>query len=191
MPLIGYARVSSTGQKLDIQKDKLEGYGCERIFTEKHSGVDQTRPQLKACLDYLREGDTLVITRLDRLARSATHLGAIVEQLQQQRIAFVVLDQQIDTTQAMGRLMFQMLAAFAEFEWSIRKERQAEGLAKARQRGVKLGRRAKLTPELIQAVRHSREQGATISRLINQYAISKASVYRALGRSSPSREAIL
>jgi len=190
MAVIGYARISSTGQKLDIQKDKLEGYGCTRIFTEKHSGLDQTRPQLKACLEYLREGDTLVITRLDRLARSATHLGAIVEQLQQQRIAFVVFDQQIDTTQAMGRLMFQMLAAFAEFEWSIRKERQAEGLAKARQRGVKLGRRVKLTPELVQAVRHSRAQGATINRLINQYAISKASVYRALGQSSSSKETI-
>ncbi len=92
MALVGYVRVSSTGQNLGTQKDKLKGYGCQRIFTEKHSGLDQARPQLKARLKYLREGDTLVITRLDRLARSATHLGAIVVQLQRQKIAFGVLN---------------------------------------------------------------------------------------------------
>jgi len=182
MTLIGYARVSSTGQKLDIQQDKLKQAGCQRVFKETQSGIDQTRPELKACLDYLREGDTLVITRLDRLARSATHLGAIVEQLQKQQINFIVLDQQIDTSQPMGRLMFQMLASFAEFEWAIRKERQVEGIAKAKQRGVQLGRKVKLTQAVKQAIRQQRTDGKTIAKLMKAHGLSKASIYRALGK---------
>jgi DNA invertase Pin-like site-specific DNA recombinase len=89
----GYARVSSVGQKLDIQIEKLKHYGCQRLFMEKQSGLDQARPQLKACLDYLREEDTLVITRLDRLARSAIHLGTLVDSFQKDSIDLVVLDQ--------------------------------------------------------------------------------------------------
>jgi len=180
MARVGYARVSSSGQKLDVQIDKLKQDGCERIFTEKWSGLDQTRPELKNCLDYLREGDTLVVTRLDRLARSATHLGQMVAMFESQKIGFVVLDQQINTAAPMGKFMFHMLAAFAEFEWHIRKERQADGIAKAKQKGIQLGRKVKITPEVSKAIQQDRLSGLKIAQLMNHYQLSKASVYRAL-----------
>ena len=104
MAKVGYARVSSVGQSLDVQLDKLSG--CDKIFTEKKSGVDVKREKLVACLQYIREGDTLVITRLDRLARSTLNLCQIAEQLQRKRVNLAVLDQNIDTADATGRLLF-------------------------------------------------------------------------------------
>ncbi|MCF6766769.1 recombinase family protein [Thiotrichales bacterium 19S11-10] len=96
--LVGYARVSSSGQNLDVQLEKLKKYGCDEIYQEKISGVNQNRPELIKCLDYVRKGDTLVITKLDRMARSALHLGQIVEKLKKKNVNFVVIDQHIDTS---------------------------------------------------------------------------------------------
>ncbi len=137
MATVGYARVSSIGQNLDVQLDQLREYGCDEIFREKYSGRSAARPALKECLRYVRRGDILVITRLDRLARSTLDLHRILVELQENQVGFVVLDQAIDTTTSAGKLVFGILAAVAEFETHLRKERQAEGIARARAEGVR------------------------------------------------------
>lgn len=178
MALVGYARVSSVGQSLDVQLEKLDH--CDKIFEEKASGSKDDRPQLAACLSYLREGDVLVITRLDRLARSTLHLCKIASQLESDGVALQVLDQSIDTTSATGRLLFNMLAAIAQFENELRKERQTDGINKAKARGVKFGRQPALSPEQVEELRALREQGAMIRELMEKYSISKATTYRYL-----------
>ena len=130
MALIGYARVSSAGQSLDIQRDKLQH--CEKLFAEKLSGTSGKRPRLLACLEYVREGDTLVITKLDRLARSTLDLCQIADELARKKVHLHVLDQNINTNDATGRLLFNMLGAIAQFETEIRAERQREGIIKAK-----------------------------------------------------------
>lgn len=178
MPLIGYARVSSVGQSLELQIDKLSH--CEKIFQEKKSGLNGKRSQLNACLEYVREGDSLVITRLDRLARSTLHLCQIAETLQSKGVSLKVLDQNIDTSDATGRLLFNMLGAIGQFETEIRSERQMEGIHKAKQRGVAFGRQKRLTEEQVQSLKEQREQGVLIKELMKQYGLSKASIYRYL-----------
>ena len=180
MATIGYARVSSVGQSLEVQEDKLNEYGCTKIYQEKRSGTTANRPQLKQCLDYVRDGDVLVITKLDRLARSTLDLHKIVEQLNSKNVGFKVLDQSIDTTTKEGRLMFSILASIAEFETELRKERQMEGIAKAKQNGVPFGRKAKVTDKQIEEMRSKRSEGVLIKDLMSQYQLSKASVYRLL-----------
>lgn len=180
MAAIGYIRVSSTGQKLQVQQDKLKAYGCERIFQEKLSGTTAQRPQLQECLRYLREGDTLVITKLDRLARSTLHLHQIVDDLQSRGVQFVVTDQQIDTSTPTGKLMFTMLSAIAEFETALRHERQMEGIEKAKNNGVQFGPKAKLDDSQIDELKTKREAGVLIKDLMKEYGLSKASVYRYL-----------
>jgi DNA invertase Pin-like site-specific DNA recombinase len=114
LALIGYARVSSVGQSLDVQLDKLQH--CHKIFQEKASGASGQRPRLHACLEYVREGDTLVVTRLDRLARSTLQLCRVADELQRKQVHLQVLDQHLDTSDATGRLLFNMLGAIAQFE---------------------------------------------------------------------------
>jgi len=178
MAKIGYARVSSTGQSLDVQLDKLKN--CELIFSEKASGVTNTRQELKACLKYLRTGDVLVITKLDRLARSTLHLTQIAHDLEQRNIELVVLDQSIDTSTPTGKLLFNMLASIAEFETAIRAERQTDGIMKAKELGVKFGAKPKLTDNQLKQLRLDKVEGMTIKALIVKYGISKASIYRLL-----------
>ena len=134
MAIIGYARVSSVGQSLDIQLDKLSL--CDKIFQEKTSATPAKQPQLEACLEYVREGDTLVVTRLDRLARSTLHLCQVAEKLERLQVNLQVIDQNINTGDATGRLLFNMLGAIAQFETEIRAERQMDGILKAKERGV-------------------------------------------------------
>ncbi|MGZ8246303.1 MAG: recombinase family protein [Methylomagnum sp.] len=179
MATVGYARVSSVGQSLDVQLQKLRE--CDKIFQEKRTGTTADRPQLKACLDYLREGDTLVISRLDRLARSTLHLTQIADQLRRKGVELRVIDQAIDTTTPTGRLMFNMLSAIAEFETEIRKERQLDGIEAAKETGVEFGRKAKLTPDQIEEMKAKRAGGVLIKDLMSEYGLSKASVYRLLG----------
>jgi DNA invertase Pin-like site-specific DNA recombinase len=178
MAVVGYARVSSVSQSLDVQLDKL-GH-CDKIFQEKKSGVSGRRPQLQVCLEYVREGDTLVVTRLDRLARSTLHLCQIANELERKQVNLRVIDQNIDTSDATGRLLFNMLGAIAQFETQIRAERQIEGIQKAKARGVKFGRKKTLTREQIAELRHRRGQGVLIKTLMQDYGLSKASVYRYL-----------
>ena len=113
MAIVGYARVSTQEQSLDIQLDKLTKYGCDKIFQEKISGVDQNRPELIKCRSYLRDGDTFVITKIDRLARSTADLGNIVEELKNNNIDFVVLDQNIDTSNPTGKLTFHKIGPYS------------------------------------------------------------------------------
>ena len=175
MAFIGYARVSSVGQSLDIQLEKLAH--CDKIFQEKKSGTSNKRPRLRECLEYIREGDTLVITRLDRLARSTLHLCQIAAELQEKQVNLKVIDQNINTSDATGRLLFNMLSAIAQFETEIRSERQMDGIQKAKEHGVKFGRQKKLTAQQIDEMRQRRKQGVLIKTLIKDYDISKATVY--------------
>ena len=178
MALIGYARVSSLGQSLDVQPDKLQH--CDKIFQETVSATTAARPRLQACLEYVREGDTLVVTRLDRLARSTLHLCQIAEQLQRKDIDLHVIDQQIHTGDATGRLLFNMLGAIAQFETELRAERQREGIRQARARGVRFGAKRKLTNEQVAELRQRRQAGELIKTLMTDYKLSKATIYRYL-----------
>lgn len=178
MALVGYARVSSIGQTLAVQLDKLKE--CDKIFQEKVSGVTDKRPQFQTCLEYVRQGDTLVVTKLDRLARSTLHLCQIAAELERKQVDLQVLDQNIDTKSATGRLLFNMLGAIAQFETEIRAERQREGIQKARERGVKFGTRKKLNKREIAELQKQRRQGALIKTLMQDYGLSKTSVYRYL-----------
>jgi len=124
MALVRYGRVSSVGLRLDVQLDELKQ--CDKIYQEKKSGASGKRPKIKACLEHVREGDTLVVARLDRLARSTLHLCQIENELERKRVHLQVLDQNIDTSDATGRLLFNMLGAIAQFETEIRAERQMD-----------------------------------------------------------------
>ncbi|HYX17888.1 MAG TPA: recombinase family protein [Nostoc sp.] len=183
MAIIGYARVSSSGQSLDVQLDKLKH--CHKVYKEIQSGTNQQRSQLAACLEYVRNGDTLIVSRLDRLARSTLHLCTIADELQRKNVALQVLDQNIDTSSATGRLLFNMLAAIAEFETEIRFERQMDGINKAKELGVQFGRSKRLSPEQILQLRFQREQGVLIKVLMKEFNLSKASIYRYLDDSIP------
>ena len=175
---VGYARVSTVGQSLEIQLDKLSD--CDKIFQEKESGTKEERAELRACLDYVREGDILTVTRLDRLARSTFHLCSIARGLEEKQVNLRVIDQNIDTSDATGRLLFNMLASIAEFETSLRSERQRDGIEKAKANGVQFGRRAKLDLIEVQQLQRRRSEGVLIRTLMKEYGLSKASVYRYL-----------
>jgi len=189
MALVSYIRVSSTGQSLEVQRDKMVAVGVQpdHIFEEKRSGVDSNRPALKEALRFARKGDTFVITKIDRLARSATDLLDIVKELQGKGVELKVLDQSIDTSTPAGRAMLQMLAVFAEFETAIRSERQMDGIAKAKEKGTKFGRRAQATPDVIENIRKMRAEGMMIRDIMAKVGLSKASVYRALGADEERR----
>ena len=181
MSRIGYARVSSTGQSLDVQVEKLTQANCDRIYKEKRSGRTTTgRPEFKKCSDYLREGDTLIVTRLDRLARSVVHLAQLAERFNREKIDLVVLDQNIDTSSSTGRLLFNMLASISEFENDLRQERLAEGIAKAKQNGVRFGRPPKLTEAGKQELHARHMAGASARQLAREFKLGEATVYRAL-----------
>lgn len=179
---ISYARVSSAGQSLDVQLEKLKAAGSDRVFMEKRSGRQaDNRPELQACLSYVREGDTLMVTRLDRIARSVLDLAKIADLLQRKGVTLRVLDQGLDTSTSEGKLMFNLLGSFAEFEAEIRKERASDGVALALQKGVKFGRRPALTTEQVRNVRRLHdEEGFSIGQLQDRFQVGRSTVYRAL-----------
>jgi DNA invertase Pin-like site-specific DNA recombinase len=154
--------------------------GCEKLFEETASGTEAARPQLQACLDYVREGDTLVITRLDRLARSTLHLCQVADLLARKGVHLQVLEQQVDTHTPTGRLLFGMLAVIAQFETELRAERQREGIDKARRAGVHFGRTRALTSAQTDELRSLRAQGVTLSGLMQRFCLGKTAVYRYL-----------
>jgi DNA invertase Pin-like site-specific DNA recombinase len=160
----------------------------QKIFKEKRSGVDAGRPELKRCLEYLREGDVLVVTKLDRLARSTPDLYRIISQLAEKGVQFKVLDDPaIDTSSRTGKLVMGILALIAEFENDIRRERQMDGIKKAHERGVRFGRKPLLVSETIRQVKKLRKAGKTVPEIMRQVDLSKASVYRALGAGEVAR----
>jgi len=177
MSVIGYARVSTTGQSLDIQREQLLAAGCERVFEEKMSGTTtEGRERLEEALRYVREGDVFTVCRLDRLARSMIDLRKIVDELTAKKVGFRVLQQgAIDTTRSDGRLLLNILASFAEFETDIRKERQADGIAKAKSKGVYKGRKQSISAASIAELR---DAGLGPTAIAKRLGIGRASVYR-------------
>ena len=180
--VVGYGRVSSQGQSLAVQDEKLKAFGCTRIYAEKKSGRQQdNRPQFQACLEFLRDGDTLVISRLDRMARSVLDLAKIADVLKRKGVTLKVLDQSIDTATSEGKLMFSLLGAFAEFENDIRQERQADGIAKAKASGVKFGRKKALTAEQVERIYVLRdEEKLSVPDIAKRFNCGVATVYRSL-----------
>ena len=177
--IIGYARVSSVGQRHEGQVERLKEAGATKVFAEKVSGLDKERPELARCLEYLREGDTLLITKLDRLARSTSHLHQIVEGLTAKGVGFKVLDDvSLDTTTRTGKLVFGILASIAEFEMALRKERQMEGIAKAKAEGRTGGRPKLVTPEVEAEIVKLREGGMSIRKIAAKVGFSKATVQK-------------
>ncbi len=157
---------------------------CDRLFEEKRSGTTDARPQLEKCLDYVRDGDQLIVTRIDRLARSTLHLCQIAETQREKGVDLVVLDQNIDTSDATGRLLFNMQGAIGQFETEIRAERQMYGIKKAKDRGIQFGKRPALTADQIAELREKRKRGTLIRELIAEYSLSKATIYRCLAENS-------
>lgn len=177
--MVGYGRVSSEGQSLDIQHEALIAAGCEKVFSEKLSGRSTTeREQLAHAVDFVRDGDTLVVTRLDRLARSVADLHRIIERLTEKKVAFRCLNQSgVDTDTSTGRLMLSILGAVAAFENDIRRERQIEGIEKAKAQGKYRGRPASIDAERVKALKETGMGAVQIAKAMN---IGRASVYRAL-----------
>lgn len=177
---IGYGRVSTTDQDAHAQVLRLEAAGCVRTFTETISSRVKDRPQLAACLDYLRPGDALVAVRLDRLARSTRELLELAQGLEHRGIDLVVLDQQIDTRTPAGRLLFTMLAAIGEFERDLIRERTMDGLARARAEGKTGGRRASITGQRAQLVRRLAAEGQSVRSIAAAIEASPSAVHRLL-----------
>lgn len=180
MAKIGYARVSTRDQKLDSQIDSLEQYGCERIFSEKVSGRKQKRSELEKCLDYLRSGDTLVIYKLDRLGKTTKQLIELSQWLEDNNIELEIINMNLNTKDAMGKMFFTMMSAFAELEANLLSERTKKGLEAARARGRKGGRPP--IPDRIQRqiIFMYNEEKLTYQQIANEFNISKMSVYRVI-----------
>lgn len=178
--LIGYARVSTDEQNLQPQLDALQAADCRRLFKDVGSGSLKHRPQLDACLDFLKPDDTLVVWRLDRLGRGLRHLIELVERLDAEGIGLRSLSEQLDTSSSGGRLVFHVFAAIAEFERDVIRERTRLGLAAARARGRFGGRPLALTPEKIAQARAMRAQKITMPAIAGSLGVSVATLYRHL-----------
>ena len=178
---IGYARVSTQGQNPQLQLDALKAAGCERSFVERASGAQRERPELQGALEYMREGDTLVVWKLDRLARSLKQLIETVKSLETRKIGFRSLTEDIDTTTPGGRQTFHLFAALAEFERSIIKERTTAGLAAARARGRKGGRPPSLNAKDLTAAKALlSDPEITVEEVAKRLKVSPATLYRHL-----------
>jgi DNA invertase Pin-like site-specific DNA recombinase len=178
MTVIGYARVSTTDQNLELQEAALRAAGCDLIRAEKRSGTTTAgREELKTVLAFLRAGDVLMVTRIDRLARSIGDLQDIVRTVKARGASLKATEQPIDTSTAAGKCFLDMLGVFAEFETNLRKERQLEGIADAKARGVYQGRKASIDTAKVKALR---AQGMGASAIAKALKIGRASVYRVL-----------
>jgi len=183
--LVGYARTSTAEQQagLEAQVAELKAIGCAKVFQEHVSSVDAQRPQLRAALDWVRDGDTFIVTRPDRLARSVADLLKIVEDLKSRNVAVRILSMGVDTSTATGTLILQVLGAVSEFERSVMLERQRHGIAKAKAEGRYRGRaptaRAK-APEVLRL----KAEGKTVAQIAEAVGISRASVYRAFAEAA-------
>jgi DNA invertase Pin-like site-specific DNA recombinase len=178
MTTIGYARVSTTDQDLSIQEAALKAAGCDIIRAEKRSGTTtQGREELRTVLDFMRRGDALMVTRIDRLARSIGDLQDIVRAIRAKGASLKATEQPIDTSTAAGKCFLDVLGVFAEFETNLRRERQLEGIARAKAEGVYKGRPASIDGA---KVREMKAQGVGASAIAKTLGIHRASVYRVL-----------
>jgi DNA invertase Pin-like site-specific DNA recombinase len=176
--IIGYARVSTTDQDLSIQETALRAAGCEIIRSEKVTGTStEKREELRTVLDFLRKGDVLMVTRIDRLARSIGDLQDIVRAVKAKGASLKATEQPIDTSTAAGKCFFDMLGVFAEFETNLRRERQLEGIAKAKAAGVYKGRKPTIDAAKVRAMK---AEGMGISEIARTLKINRDSVYRLL-----------
>lgn len=176
---VGYARVSSTDQNTDIQVKQLEDAGCDRVFHEQLSGKTRNRPQLIVALDYVRDGDTFVVTRLDRLARSLRDLKNIVYDLEQRGVGFQATEQEIDTSTSAGKLFLNMVASFAEFETDLRSERQREGIEAAKKKGKYAGRPKSLELD-VDDILHKVALKVPIAAIAREAGCSRTSIYNVI-----------
>lgn len=174
---IGYARTSTVDQNLDSQIKALEAVGCGMIRTEQKSGASlENRPELKLILDFIHPGETLVVTRIDRLARSMGDLQIIVARLKEKGAHLAATEQPVDTSTAAGKAFFDMLGVFAEFETNLRRERQAEGISAAKKRGIYRGRPAKID---VSAINDKLVKGLSPTQIARDMGISRGTVYKA------------
>jgi DNA invertase Pin-like site-specific DNA recombinase len=181
--LYGYARVSTIDQDLRLQRAALKAAGCDVIRADKASASRRDgRTELQVLLDFIRPGDTLIVTRIDRLARSMKDLQDIVYDLKSKGVALRATEQPIDTSTAAGKAFLDMLGVFAEFETNLRRERQLEGIAAARARGVYTGRKPQIDPAAVQQLRDQEKLGP--SDIARRLGIGRASVYRLLGKAT-------
>ena len=175
---VGYARVSSVDQNLDVQLETLKNFGCEKIYQEKVSGTStQGRDKLKECLDFVREDDELVITRIDRLARSVLDLQLILKELSDKGVNLSATEQPISTKDASSKCFLDMLGVFAELETNLRKERQNEGILRAKQKGIYKGRKSSINVNKIKELKNS---GMGATAIAKEMGIHRDSVYRVL-----------
>jgi DNA invertase Pin-like site-specific DNA recombinase len=178
---IGYARVSTEDQTLDLQKDALKRAKCREVYEEQATGKNTTRPQLEGCLKSLREGDTLVVWRLDRLGRNLADLVRLVAELEQRKINFESLTEKIETKSPAGRLVFHVFAALAEFERNLIRERTFAGLKAARARGRKGGRPSKLSPKEVKTIRALlKTADIPVAEIAARFGIARSTLYRAI-----------
>jgi DNA invertase Pin-like site-specific DNA recombinase len=177
---IGYARVSSVSQSLDIQLKALKDAGCEKIYQEKISAAKVHRPEFEMMMDFVRENDQLVVTRLDRLSRSSYELQGCIKTLDEKKVDLQVIDQHIDTSTPAGKLLFQMIGAIAEFERTLIAERADAGRKAAMARGVKFGARKKLSATDVKEIKELKKEGESISSLASAYHVGRATIYRVL-----------
>ena len=178
MTEIGFARVSTTDQDLTVQLKQLKKAGCKVLRSEKITGTTRDgRKELETILDFVRQGDQIVVTQLDRLAKDLLDLQLICRSLEERGASLVVLDQNLDTSTAAGKAFFQMLGVFAEFETNIRKERQAAGIARAKAEGKYKGRKPTVRPEYVKALSGN---GTKVADIAKQLGCSRQAVYRAL-----------
>lgn len=181
---IGYARVSTGLQNLDLQEDSLNKFGCEKIFTDHISGAKNNRPGLEMAIDFVRAGDTLVVWRLDRLGRNMEDLISLVNRLNERGVSFHSLQENItmDKSSSTGQLMFHLFAAFAEFERNLILERSAAGRASARARGRFGGRPEKLSSKDLELLKTLVDSGTPIKTVADKWNVSRTTVYRYLNK---------
>lgn len=181
--MIGYARVSTTDQKLELQLDALQKSGCEEIFQEKMTGKNKERPELSLCLKTLRKGDILVVWKLDRLARSLKDLVEMISELDSKGIGFKSITESIDTTSPSGKLIFHIFGALAEFEHSLIRERTLAGLAAARARGRKGGRKPAMSQsDVKKAAAMLKDPLITKKEVAEHFSVSRLTLNNSLGR---------
>ncbi len=177
---IGYSRVSTTDQNPESQQDALRSAGCQKIYVDHFTGIKASRPEWDKVKEVLRDGDTLVITRLDRLGRSTKDLLEISQWLRDNGVGLLATEQKIDTTTPEGRLFFTLMSAFAEFEHDIMQARTVDGLAAARARGRVGGRKPKINAMQATAIRKRYDDGETVQELADSFNTSRPTIYRTL-----------
>jgi DNA invertase Pin-like site-specific DNA recombinase len=180
--LVGYARVSTREQNQALQLDALEAAGCGRVYTEKASGAQRERPELQAALDYARQGDTLVVWKLDRLARSIRQLIETVEDLERRKIGLRSLTEAIDTTTPHGEFLFNLFGSLAQYERALIKERVVAGLAAARRRGRKGGRPPTIDPEKVEQIIRALEGGTSKASVCRSFKVARSTLLDTLKR---------